>query len=104
MSTITKRLIWAAPLVLVAWIALMAGIMRVSDAAPAAVVPFPSEKLLASLPDDTGILSLGRSALIVANRPEMTRALYEAGALLVLPAGLTGCIPLTKELRAKLVS
>lgn len=104
MSTTIKRILWALPLVFVAWIALMAGVMRLSDAAPAAVVLFPSEKLLSALPDDAGVLSLGQTALIVANRPAMTRDLYAAGALLVLPAGLTGCIPLPKEVRAKLAS
>lgn len=104
MSTTTKRILWAVPLVIAMWIVLMAGVMRFSDAAPAAVVPFPSQKLLAALPSDAGILSLNRHALILANRPFMARDLYEAGAVLVLPAGLTGCIPLTKKAREKLSS
>lgn len=102
MSMIISRSLLALPLIFVAWIALMATVMRFSDAAPAAIVPFPSEKLLASLPVDVGILRMGQSALVVANRPEMTRALYEAGALLVLPAGLAGCLPLTDAQRARL--
>lgn len=104
MSTTIKRILWAMPLVFAMWIALMAGVMRFSDAAPAAVVLFPSQNLLADLPSDAGILSLRRYALILANRPSMARDLYEAGAVLVLPAGLTGCIPLPKEAREKLPS
>ena len=82
----------------------MAAVMRMSDAAPAAVVMFPSQSLLAALPEDAGILNISKTVLIVANRPKMTAALYEAGALLVLPAGLKGCLPLTKEMRARLAS
>lgn len=101
---ITRRILIAVPVIFVAWIAIMAGVMRFSDAAPAAVVPFPSKRLLSALPADTGVLNIGGMALVVANRPDMTRALYRAGAMLVLPAGLDGCLPLTKELRAKLAS
>ncbi len=102
MSTITKRIALALPVVLIAWLAIMVGVMRFSDAAPAAVVLFPRQSLLATLPDDTGILGLNRLALTVANRPGMARDLYESGAWLVLPAGLTGCLPLTKTQRDRL--
>jgi len=33
----------------------------------------------------------------------MTAKLYDAGAWLVLPAGLTGCLPLTRAQRARLL-
>lgn len=102
MSTITKRIALAIPFVLIAWIAIMAVVMRFSDAAPAAVVIFPTAALLAALPGDTGVLGLNRLALTVANRPDTTRNLYDAGAWLVLPAGLTGCLPLTKFQRDRL--
>ena len=102
MSTITKRIALAVPIVLIAWIAIMAAVMRFSDAAPAAVVPFPNKSLLAALPGDSGILGLHRFALTVANRPGMARDLYDKGAWLVLPAGLTGCLPLTNAQRNRL--
>ena len=102
MSTITKRTLWAVPLVLFGWVTVMAGVMRFSDAAPAAVVPFPRANLLAGLPKDVSILGLNQNALIVANRPGLTKALYEAGALIVLPAGLKGCLPLTKAQRERI--
>ena len=102
MSTITKRIFVAVPVVLVAWFAIMVGVMRFSDATPAAVVLFPRATLLAGLPNDAGILGLNRFALTVANRPGMARELYDNGAWLVLPAGLTGCLPLTKAQRDRL--
>ena len=102
MSTITKRIVLALPIVLIAWIAIMAGVMRFSDTAPAAVVPFPRQELLAALPEDAGILGLNRFALTVANRAGMARELYDQGAWLVLPAGLTGCLPLTRAQRQRL--
>ncbi|MBT8413398.1 MAG: hypothetical protein KJO30_03620 [Boseongicola sp.] len=81
----------------------MAIVMRLSDAAPAAVVLFPSAELLAQLPPETSILGLSRTQLTVQNTSNMTGALYAAGAWLVLPAGLTGCLPLTKAQKAQLL-
>jgi hypothetical protein len=102
MSTIIKRLAWALPLVVLAWIALMAVVMRFSDAAPAAVIPFHGLQMLSSLPKDAAILEVTPQALTLANRAGLTRDLYDAGAWLVLPAGLTGCLPLTRKQLAKL--
>lgn len=97
-----RRVLIAVPFVLFGWIAVMALVMRFSDAAPAAVVVFPTADVIAGLPDDAGILGMNRWALTVANQPEMTTALYSAGARLVLPAGLTGCLPLTQTQRERL--
>ena len=102
MSTTIKRLIWVLPVVILGWIATMAVVMRFSDVAPAAVVPFPGPSLMASLPKEAAILGLNRGAVTFANRPGLTRDLYAAGAWLVLPAGLTGCLPLSKAQRRAL--
>jgi len=102
MSTTIKRIALALPLVLTAWIALMALVMRFSDVAPAAVILFPSEALMSSLPEGAAILELNGAALTLANQPELAKNLYDAGAWLVLPAGLTGCLPLTRKQRAAL--
>lgn len=99
MSMTIKRGFLALPVVLAGWVVVMAAVMRFSDSAPAAVVPFPRAQLLAALPEDSGILGLNRWALTVKNDEGMVKALYEAGALLVLPAGLTGCLPLTDTQR-----
>lgn len=103
MSTITRRILIAVPMVLAGWIGVMALVMRFSAVAPAAVVVFPDASLLGNLPDGTQILGMSRMALTVANAPDTTSALYSAGAWLVLPAGLTGCLPLTKAQRAQLM-
>jgi hypothetical protein len=102
MSTIIRRGLIAVPLVLAAWIGIMAAVMRVSDAAPGSVVPFPSASVMRALPGDTAILGMSRFALTVENRPGMAEELYRAGAWLVLPAGLTGCLPLTEAQRRQL--
>ena len=102
MFTTINRALTGLAFVFIGWIAVMALVMRMSDAAPAAVVLFPSEHLMSVLPADTAILSMSRTALTVKNTPTTTRALYTAGAWLVLPAGLTGCLPLTQSLKAKL--
>lgn len=100
---IINRILVALPFVGVAWVALMAGVMRFSDAAPAAVVMFPSAELMEALPGDAAILGLSNGVLTLKNRPELTAELYAAGARLVLPAGLTGCLPLSKAERAALL-
>ena len=98
-----RRVIVALSLVLVAWVSVMAGVMRLSNAAPAAVVIFPGSGLMSNLPDGAAILDLNPIALTLANRDNLARDLYAAGAWLVLPAGLTGCLPLTKKQRKALV-
>lgn len=99
-----KRGLFALPVVLFGWIAVMATVMRFTDVAPAAVVLFPSRGLMAQLPEDTSILGLSRLRLTVENATDTTRALYDAGAWLVLPAGLTGCLPLSKAQKAQLLA
>ena len=94
----TIRWLFALALVLLGWIMVMALVMVLSDAAPAAVVFFPPEDFLNNVPEGTSILS--RTSLTLTLQGETTdfgRALYHAGALFVLPAGLTGCLPLPKQ-------
>jgi len=92
----------AVPVVLIGWIVVMAVVMRFSDAAPAAVVIFPDDQLMNGLPDKVAVIRYGRVTLTLANRKDLAADLYAAGALLVLPAGLTGCLPLTSDQRAVL--
>lgn len=102
MFTIIKRALWVVPLVLLGWLGVMVLVMRFSDAAPAAVVPFPSAAFMQALPQGTAILEISALAVTFANQPDLTPKLYQAGAKVVLPAGLTGCLPLTQAQRAKL--
>ena len=46
-----------------------------------------------------GCMSANAQAITFANRPGLTDDLYAAGAWLVLPAGLTGCLPLSERNR-----
>ena len=92
-----KRFVLALPIVLGVWIVVMAAVMVSTDAAPGAVVIMPSQKLIANLPD--GATILGHSAVsltLTSDAPDFGRRLYSAGAWLVLPMGLTGCLPLPK--------
>ena len=76
------------------WLALLAGVMAWSDAAPAALVPFPSQTFLSALPEDVAILDrFGHAIALQSDRPGYVGALYAAGAWIVLPAGLAGCAP-----------
>ena len=72
--------------------AVLAGVMFTSSAAPTALVLFPKDGFLRDLPEEIAILSAtSRSLTLVSLRSDFTQTLYQAGALLVLPAGLSGC-------------
>ena len=78
------------------WVAVLALVMRFSDAAPAAVVILPGADFLQSLPEGVAILSRSSLSLTVqSDLPGLAQILYATGAALVLPAGLPGCLPLT---------
>ncbi|KMW58609.1 hypothetical protein AIOL_003587 [Candidatus Rhodobacter oscarellae] len=78
----------------------MALVMRFTDAAPAAVVILPSKPFIAAMPEGIAILSQNRLTLTLRDDgPDLAARLYASGAWLVLPAGLTGCLPLPKTLR-----
>lgn len=94
-----NRILLALPLVFAGWIAVMAVVMRFSDAAPAAVVPWPTRAFLAELPTQAAIVDVNGLAVTFANRTGLAADLYAAGAWIVLPAGLTGCLPLSRRQR-----
>lgn len=75
-----------------AWVALLASVMALTDAAPGAMVLFPSRTLLTHLPDEAVIIDAGQFTVTLRTTPGLTQDLYAAGAMLVLPAGLTGCL------------
>ena len=92
---ITKVILSLVAVVL-GWGAVLAGVMLVSDASPAAVVLFPDAEFLTTLPK--GVAITGQNAISVTLTGEASgfvATLYRAGAPLVLPAGLLGCAPLT---------
>lgn len=78
------------------WGAVLAGVMYATSDAPAALVLMPSDALMQNLPE--GVNIVGQNAYSVtlnAETPDLAKALYAAGAFVVLPAGLLGCAPLT---------
>jgi len=98
MFTITrKRLVTSVStlvVVLFAWIGLSAAVLLLTDKAPAALVVLPSGDFFAQMPDDASIISQSPYSITLSSKePSFTNRLYEAGALLVLPAGLEGCLP-----------
>lgn len=96
---IIRRVIGGALTLLTAWITIMALVMRFSDAAPAAVVVLPTGQFLAAMPD-AAILSRSQvSITLQSDSPAFAKSLYAAGAWLVLPAGLAGCLPLPVQFR-----
>ena len=93
---IIRRIGLTLPAVLLGWIAVMALVMRFSDAAPAAVVVMPSKHFMSDLPD-AAVLARGRFTItLISDASGFAKKLYNAGAWLVLPAGLTGCLPLPR--------
>lgn len=87
----------ALPLLFAGWLTTLIAVGLFTDAAPASVVLFPTENFLQNLPDDVAIISSTRFTLTLsAETKNFARTLYSSGAWIVLPAGLTGCLPLPK--------
>ena len=81
--------------VLIMWITIMALVMRLSDAAPSALVLFPPKGFVKELPDGFAVLGYSNITLTIASDTKGFGAkLYDSGAWLVLPAGLKGCLSL----------
>ena len=95
MTTDARRILLALPVVIAAWIAMLAIVMRLSGDAPDALVLWPTQALMAHLPDGVSITSIGPYSVTLRGGPELVASLYASGARLVLPAGLQGCLPLT---------
>jgi len=83
-------------LVLFAWISLQFGVMYFTDVAPGAMAFFINEGFVSRLPANAGIVDMGDFwVTVVSDEPALGKKLYAAGALIVLPAGLPGCFPLS---------
>lgn len=81
--------------VLVGWFSLQLLVMYFTDAAPGAVILFPSTDFVAQLPQDVAVVGGGGNWIAVkSDAPNLGKNLYGAGAWVVLPAGLPGCLPL----------
>ncbi len=91
--TIDLRWLAALPLVGVGWIGTLALVMRLGGEAPGAVVIFPPEGLVAALPEGVAVVASGPVSVTLRGGAGLVEALYGLGAPLVLPAGLTGCLP-----------
>lgn len=85
----------AVPLVGVGWIGTLALVMALGGEAPAALVMFPPEGLIRALPDGVSVVSLSPVSVTLRGGTNLVSTLYDLGAPLVLPAGLTGCLPQT---------
>ncbi|WP_298496430.1 hypothetical protein [uncultured Maritimibacter sp.] len=95
-----RRIVTGLFAMLIGWIGVLVLVGLLSDAAPAHVVLFPSADFIDALPQ--GVAVVDRSAVSVSLKsdpPGPTGPLYRAGALIVLPAGLPGCLPLPQAMR-----
>jgi len=87
------RWLLALPLVALGWIGTLALVMRLGGAAPAALVILPPEGLIDALPPGVAVVSIGPVSVTLRGGDDLVAVLYRLGAPLVLPAGLTGCLP-----------
>lgn len=92
MTTRVWRWLVALPLVGVGWIGTLALVMRMAGA-PAALVILPPAGFVAGLPAGVSVVNSGPVSLTLLGGDDLVATLYQLGALLVLPAGLTGCLP-----------
>ena len=93
---ITKRTLIVIPVLLVAWLGVLSAVNLFSDDAPALVVLFPSDAFLDKMPEGVAIVGATPYSVTLAS-PDAGFALqlYQRGARVVLPSGLTGCATLT---------
>ncbi|QFT92605.1 hypothetical protein FIU86_07110 [Roseovarius sp. THAF9] len=69
-------------------------VMVATDAAPGAIVLFAEDEFVTRLPDGAAVVGGGEARVAVrADVPRLGLAPYRAGGRVVLPAGLTGCLP-----------
>lgn len=89
-----KRWIASVFFVFSGWISLLIGVTYFTDAAPGAMALFPDNRFVSRLPPNTAIMDIGKFWITVtSDEVALGKKLYEAGAFVVLPAGLTGCFP-----------
>jgi hypothetical protein len=82
----------ALPVLIFGWLVTLTAVTVLADEAPAYVVLFPEAGFVESLPEGVSIVSAnGFSITLAADRPALARTLFGQGALIVLPAGLSGC-------------
>ena len=92
----TRTWIISLAAVLVGWIMLQLSVMYFTDAAPGAVVVFSDKGFVERLPAGAAIVDIGRYWVTVSSdKANLAKDLYAAGAWVVLPAGLSGCLPLS---------
>ncbi len=89
-----RDLLLGAMVLLLAWVAVLALVLRLGGPAPAALVVLPPHGFLRALPPDVAVTGRSALALTVRGGEGLVARLYEAGAPLVLPAGLAGCLGL----------
>lgn len=89
----------ALPCLIAGWIAVLSIVAFTTDAAPAYVILFPPEGLINALSEETAVLSARQfSITVTSEKPGFAGSLYNMGALVVLPAGLPGCLPLAASI------
>ena len=90
----TSRWLAAILATLAGWVAVLVIVMRFSDAASGALVLWPPRDFVGRLPPEVAVVGIGpRWMTVMSDRPGLAAALYAAGARIVLPAGLQGCVP-----------
>ena len=94
MTIRARDLALGAALLLASWIAVLALVLRLGGPAPSALVLMPPDGFLRALPADVTVTSANALGLTVRGGGDLVAALYAAGAPLVLPAGLAGCLGL----------
>jgi hypothetical protein len=93
MTTDLGRWLIAVPLVLAGWLAVLALVARLGGEAPALLVLFPPDGLIAALPAGVAVVDAGPVSLTLSGGGDLAGQLYRLGAPLVLPAGLESCLP-----------
>ena len=83
--------------IVVGWIGSMAGIMWLTEIAPASIVLVSDVRILASLPQEIKMVRSGKHTLVLTSEKSgYVNDLYSAGAWLVLPSLRNGCLIISR--------
>ena len=89
--TISRALI-TVTLLVTGWLLVLVGVTLLDDAAPAVLVLFPSSSFLSELPNHIAVLDITPVSITLASEnTHIAAQLYQIGAKIVLPAGLSSC-------------
>jgi hypothetical protein len=91
------NLLTAVPVLIAAWLVILAVVLRAGAEGSAVLVLFPPDSFVGGI-EDAAITNISPiSVTLRSDRPGLAARAYDAGAWLVFPAGLESCISVSGD-------